>query len=149
MTISKACKELIIVQPFYGFFLLNINKEYTTRVPTLAVSPNGVNIKLLINEKFWNSLNDEAQLAVLTHEINHVCFFHLQMQTDFDDKNIFNYAADAEVNCYINNLPEGCVTVSSLNKELGLQLEERQGTKEYYKVLIDFKNKCQKKLKNF
>ena len=69
MTISKACKELIIVQPFYGFFLLNINKEYTTRVPTLAVSPNGVNIKLLINEKFWNSLNDEAQLAVLTHEI--------------------------------------------------------------------------------
>lgn len=149
MTISKACKELIIVQPFYGFFLLNINKEYTTRVPTLAVSPNGVNIKLLINEKFWNSLNDEAQLAVLTHEINHVCFFHLQMQTDFDDKNIFNYAADAEVNCYINNLPEGCVTVSSLNKELGLQLEERQGTKEYYKVLIDFKNKCQKKAEEF
>ena len=49
MTISKACKELIIVQPFYGFFLLNINKEYTTRVPTLAVSPNGVNIKLLIH----------------------------------------------------------------------------------------------------
>lgn len=94
MTISKACKELIIVQPFYGFFLLNINKEYTTRVPTLAVSPNGVNIKLLINEKFWNSLNDEAQLAVLTHEINHVCFFHLQMQADFDDKTIFNYAAD-------------------------------------------------------
>lgn len=149
MTVSKACKELIIVQPFYGLFLLNLNKKFTKDVPTLAVAPNGINISLLINEDFWNSLDDKAQLAVLTHEVIHLCFLHLQMQTEFEDKEIFNYAADTEVNCYIDNLPEGCITVQSLNKELGLDLKERQGTKEYYKALIDIKNKYISKAEEF
>ena len=42
MTVSKACKELIIVQPFYGLFLLNLSKKFTKDIPTLAVAPNGI-----------------------------------------------------------------------------------------------------------
>lgn len=69
MNIIKACKELMVVEPFYGFYLLNLNKEYSKDIPTLAVTPNGINIKLLINEEFWNSLTDDEQLAVLKHEL--------------------------------------------------------------------------------
>lgn len=136
MNIIKACKELMVVEPFYGFYLLNLNKEYSKDIPTLAVTPNGINIKLLINEEFWNSLTDDEQLAVLKHELIHICFFHLLMVSNFANRKLFNIAADMCVNCYIKNLPEDAVTVEKINKQFGLNLDLYLGTKEYYKALL-------------
>lgn len=71
-TLVKACKELLIQQPFYGLFLLNLRKEIVDDnhfVKTAAVSPNGLSFTLYVNNNFWNKLSDKEQIAVLTHEV--------------------------------------------------------------------------------
>ena len=53
MELIKCCKELMIREPFYGLFLLNLNKEISdTYVDTACVSRNGVNSKLVINPNY-------------------------------------------------------------------------------------------------
>ena len=42
-TLGKASKELMWKEPFYGFFLIMLNKIWTNRVPTAGVSKNGIN----------------------------------------------------------------------------------------------------------
>lgn len=72
MQLIKACKELLIRQPFYGLFLLNLRKEIVKgdhEIKTAAVGPNGINFTLYINENFWNELTDSEQLAILQHEL--------------------------------------------------------------------------------
>ena len=54
MTLEKACKIILFDKPFFGLFLLGMNKEYSTRVPTAAVAKKGVGVELLVNEEFWN-----------------------------------------------------------------------------------------------
>lgn len=136
MNISKACKTLMIREPFYGLFLSSLNKIFDNSVDTLAVGLQGINVNLYINENFWNKLKDEEQLAVLKHELMHVCMFHLTMRKSFEDHELFNYAADLEINQLIENLPEGSVTLKYFADQ-GINLPERAGTAYYYKALKD------------
>lgn len=138
MNISKACKTLMIREPFYGLFLSSLNKIFDNSIPTLAVGLQGININLYINEKFWNRLKDEEQLAVLKHELMHICFFHLTMRKSFGNHKLFNYASDLEINQLIENLPAGCITLDYF-RALGIDLPEKAGTAYYYKVLQDNK----------
>ena len=128
MQFEKACKRLIIRDAFWGLLMLGLNKEHTTKVETLAVAKEGIDLKLLINDDFWNSLNDAEQIAILLHELHHICFGHILMSADFPDHEKFNLACDAEVNQYIEGLPpdDGHVDI----KVLGLP--EKQGAKWYY-----------------
>lgn len=126
MELTKACKQLIITNPFYGLFLLSLSKCYSDQVPTAGVGLRGIDCELLVNKKFWDSLTDNEQLAVLQHELMHICFKHLTMKDYFGDMDLFNIAADAEVNSYIDNLPEGCIDAADYN------LDYKMGTKYYY-----------------
>lgn len=139
MELSKACKQLIITDPFYGLFLLSLSKCYSDNVPTAGVCRNGIDCQLEVNKDFWYSLTDEQQLAILKHELMHICFKHLTMRESFSDFELFNYAADAEVNSYINNLPDGCIDAADFG------LDYKMGTKYYYDNLPknpDFQSKC-------
>lgn len=72
MQLFKACKELLITDPFYGFFLLNLRKEIVSRnhkIKTAGVGPNGINFTLYVNEDFWEKLTDTEQIALLKHEV--------------------------------------------------------------------------------
>lgn len=102
MTLDKCVKSLIVKEPFYGLFLLGLNRYFTDEVPTAAVGINGINCELVINEEFWNGLSDEEQTGVLMHEISHLLYNHLLMGKDFADKQRFNLSCDCEVN---GNIP--------------------------------------------
>lgn len=134
MHIAKAGKTLMIREPFYGLFLSSLNKIITDSVPTLAVGLDGINTNLYINENFWNSLTDTEQIAVLKHELIHICFFHLTLRSSFANNELFNIAADLEVNQLITGLPEGCVTLDYFKKQ-GIDLPPRAGTRLYYDIL--------------
>ena len=67
MTLEKACKIILFDKPFFGLFLLGMNKEYSTMVPTAAVTKKGIGVELLVNEKFWNELSDKIQEGILIH----------------------------------------------------------------------------------
>jgi hypothetical protein len=69
MTIEKACRKLIISEPFYGLFLSGIQKEVSKSIPTLAVGLRGINTILYINQEFWDSLTDIQQVNILLHEV--------------------------------------------------------------------------------
>lgn len=134
--VSKICKQLMMNEPFYGFILLNLNKEFSKSLPTAGVGLNGINQMLYINPEYWDSLSTNHKLGLLKHELLHICFFHLTMRNIFSDKKLFNIAADLEINQYIKPewLPEGGITMASFPT---LTLDPKAGTNYYYKKLLE------------
>lgn len=69
MTLEQACKKLLVKEPFYGLFLLGLNKYYGNKCPTACVCRNGINTELCVNQEFWDKQDDETQLGILKHEL--------------------------------------------------------------------------------
>jgi predicted metal-dependent peptidase len=136
--LAKASKDLILKDAFYGFFLMMLNKQWSTKVPTAGVSRLGINYQLYLNEDFWQSLTPEQHIGLLKHELLHIAFFHV---TDFDhlyDKKMANIAMDLEINQYIDPafLPPGPMTLDVFPE---LNLEPKKGTQYYYDKLMQGK----------
>jgi predicted metal-dependent peptidase len=134
LSLSKISKELLLKEPYYGFFLLMLNKFWDQRIPTACVGKNGINYQLRINEEFWTSLDDAKKMGLLKHELLHIAFNHLTMHFNFSDKRLANVAMDMEINQYIdaNMLPEGGITLESYPE---LNLNARAGCRYYYDAL--------------
>tara|TARA_R100001591_G_scaffold24639_4_gene34720 strand:+ start:2842 stop:4026 length:1185 start_codon:yes stop_codon:yes gene_type:complete len=132
--VSKACKTLMFKEPFYGLFLIGINKKYRDDLPTAGVSKNGMGVQLAINPAFFDGLTEKQQMGLLKHEILHVGFGHLLIRDKYDDQKLFNIAADLEINQYIATdcLPEGGLTLDTFPE---LNLPIKAGTKVYYDSL--------------
>jgi predicted metal-dependent peptidase len=131
---AKTTKNLIFKEPFYGLFLIGINKEYTERIPTAGVSKQNIGVCLAINPKFYIDLSEEHRFGLIKHELLHIAFGHLITRNMYSDKKLFNIAADLEINQYIleSNLPEGGLLLSSFPE---LNLPVKAGTKVYYDIL--------------
>tara|TARA_R100001443_G_scaffold28178_1_gene41304 strand:+ start:2910 stop:4103 length:1194 start_codon:yes stop_codon:yes gene_type:complete len=137
-SLAKASKELMMIEPFYGFFLIMLNKIWTkTQVPTAGVCKNGINYQLCINEDFWDSLDKKKELGILKHELLHVAFNHLT-HFYFPDKRLANIAMDMEINQYIDKtwLPEDGIFIENY---ADLELDYKAGCKYYYKKLQEAK----------
>lgn len=127
---ERLIKQMMIEDPFYGFFLTTIERRYSTEVPTLAVCfDRKMNARLLVNREFFEKYDDKQKLALLKHEMLHLAFKHLMLSDSFRDQQLFNIAADIEVNSYVKNLPDGAL----LAEDFGLS--PRQGTMYYYNKL--------------
>jgi predicted metal-dependent peptidase len=143
-SLSKTSKELMLKEPYYGFFLIMLNKLWDSkRVPTAGVSKNGINYQLAINPEFWESLSEEHRLGLLKHELLHIAFGHLTTFFKFTDKRLANVAMDMEINQYIDKeyLPEGGIDIDNYTD---IQLDRKAGARYYYdklKQLQDEKDK--------
>lgn len=141
-SLIRACKDLLIKEPFYGTFLLNLRKELVPEnheIQTASVAPNGINFTVCINEKFWNNLTPAHRIAILTHEVLHLAFGHCTEHWNVDDQQTMNVAMDVEINQYIDNLPENGWTLKKLSELLNEKLEPRKGSMYYYKKIQQFK----------
>jgi predicted metal-dependent peptidase len=144
LSLSKTGKELMLKEPYYGFFLIMLNKVWDgKRVPTAGVSKNGINYQLAINPEFWESLSEDHRLGLLKHELLHIAFGHLTTFFKFTDKRLANVAMDMEINQYIDKqyLPEGGIDIDNY---ADLQLDRKAGARYYYdklKQLQDEKDK--------
>lgn len=139
-SLAKASKNLMLSEPFYGMFLIMLNKIWDKNVPTAGVSRNGINYQLSINEEFWNKLSELNHQGLLKHELLHIGFFHL---TDFEhqtDRELSNIAQDIEINQYIDAdyLPPGPQLPSTYPD---LNLELKKGCQYYYEKLLEAKQK--------
>lgn len=135
MDVEKAFKRLLVKSPFYGLFCLSLPKNITRSIPTLCVSKNGINCQLNINPDFWAEHTDDEQIALLEHELSHICLQHMFISDSFTDQKLFNIAADAEINSYIENLPKDAVTAAALGQKMGIHVENGLGTKNYYELI--------------
>ena len=133
-SLSKVCKELMLKEPYYGLFLIMTEKQWSTKIPTAGVAKHNINFKLLINPDFWDSLSMDHKVGLTKHEMLHLAFFHPIYADSFANKELFNIAADIEINQYIDPLylPEGGLTVDSFP---GISLPYKAGTKVYYDIL--------------
>src|ERR1700754_3522838 len=64
---------VLISQPFYGELLMKYKHTPTSTIPTAAVSRT----ELMYNPEFWDKLTDDEGVFVLSHEIQHVVYAHL------------------------------------------------------------------------
>ena len=109
-SLSKASKDLMLKEPYYGFFLIMLNKLWDSkRVPTAGVSKNGINYQLAINPQFWEGLTENQRLGILKHELLHIAFGHLTTFFKFSNHKLANVAMEMEINQYIESswLPGG------------------------------------------
>jgi predicted metal-dependent peptidase len=136
--IAKYSKTLMLKEPFYGLFLISLNKELRTDIETACVTPDKINIKLCINPDFWSRLDEKTKLGVLKHELLHIVFFHLENFERFENKKLSNIAADLEINQYIESEYKGD-NWDGLEIDKGifkdLNLLPKQGTKYYYDII--------------
>jgi predicted metal-dependent peptidase len=138
--LAKASKNLLLSEPFYGLFLITLNKDWKVEVGTAGVSKNGINTQLTINPVFWDNLSEDCRVGVLKHELLHIAFQHLILRDKYPDKKLFNIAADLEINQYIDQtkLPgheyssreEYLETVGKLKDAITSDLESGKITQE-------------------
>lgn len=141
-SLIKACKDLLVREPFYGLFLLNVQKEIVPKehpIQTAGMGPNGINFTLYVNEHFWNNLDPKYHVGLLKHEMLHLIFGHCTNLYDVDDQETMNQGMDCEINQYIDLLPDGGVTLEKVSALLGEKLEPKKGSWYYYKKLQQYK----------
>lgn len=140
--LSRVSKDLLFDEPYYGHFMSSLNRSFSRDLPTAGVAKDGIGVKLLVNPDFFESLSDLHRKGLIKHELLHIALDHLIMADSFADKKLFNIAADLEINQHIkpNWLPEGAITMDSFPD---MNLPYKAGTKEYYKLLQEEKDKGQ------
>ena len=145
-SLSKTSKDLMLKEPYYGFFLIMLNKLWDKRrVPTAGVSKNGINYQLTINDDFWESLSEQHRLGLLKHELLHIAFGHLTTFFKFSDKRLANVAMDMEINQYIDLawLPGGDISkedFDAIKEEIKTEIaaaRERDAPMEELKAIAD------------
>lgn len=143
--IAKISKLLMFDEPFYGLFLLQLNKVIREDVGTAGVSKHGINMQLAIAPTFWNKLQDNWKKAILKHELLHIAFFHLDNYDSYPDQYLTNIAMDIEINQYIDDswhIPAGHEYRGfHLTTYPDLKLPPKAGTKVYYDMLQQALNK--------
>jgi len=95
----------------YTYFLTNVlnigSPMWTTSIPTAAVTmdkdaKNQDTFGFIFNPKFGSSLTTEQFAFILAHETLHIVLYHLNLSLNFDNKEVFNVAADAVINDYLD-----------------------------------------------
>ena len=142
-SLSKISKELMLKEPYYGFFLIMLNKVWRKDLPTAGVSKNGINFQLAINEEFWTGLSEMHQMGLLKHELLHIAFGHLTSFKSFKNHRLANVAMDMEINQYIDEdwLPTGGINIDDYED---LNLERKAGCRYYYDKLNQFQDEKDK-----
>jgi predicted metal-dependent peptidase len=134
-SLAKISKNVMLSEPYYGYFLLMLNKEWTNSLPTAGVSIHKIGYKLAINPEFWNTLSSLHQEGLVIHELLHIALFHLTEYEHLKEHKIKNYAMDIEINQFISSekLPPGALTLNTFPE---LNLEPKMGTIYYYDKLL-------------
>ena len=134
-SLSKISKDLMLKEPYYGFFLIMLNKVWRKDLPTAGVSKHNINYQLAINEDFWMGLSDDHKMGLLKHELLHIAFGHLVSFSSFSNKKLANVAMDMEINQYIEDswLPEGGIRIKDY---VDLKLDIKAGCRYYYDQLL-------------
>jgi predicted metal-dependent peptidase len=140
--LSKIAKKLMLDEPFYGLFLLTLNKRENTNIPTACVSLQGINQSLEINPEYWNSLPELQRIGLLKHELLHIMFHHFLLDTTmYPDAKLRNIAADIEINQFIDEQNKSKEWLG-LTSVPNLVLPEKAGTRVYYDMIKDKASTC-------
>jgi predicted metal-dependent peptidase len=157
--LEKRIKDLLIFKPFFGYTLSKINRKLDTKLPAPAALDIQT-LEILINPITFSRFTVPGQIAVLEHEILHYAFRHpsrfrsfyetVIANRDFNLSRRLNIAMDAAINQLIKDIPEGCITLESIEEMVDFIFEKKpeayggikpkvepMKTSEYYFSLIN------------
>ena len=133
---------------FYGLFLTEVNKFFSTRIPTacLAKHPNAKIPVMLFNPDFWDKLTEKQRTFLVLHETQHLIDQAFLFCKEFAlEKPLDNIALDLTINSrlmvnYQGELEfiEGGMLPANFPE---LQLEEEKDSLYYYNKLKEAKDK--------
>ena len=144
--LEQAIIRLLNSQSFYAHLMMQFVRIKTDKTPTAGVTIRGASPILYYNEEWLkNCPSDEFRKEVLIHECGHIIRDHIGRKKNIsgseENQAFHNVCMDLAINCYLpeltnysNENPEGkysAVTIEKMEKELGIQLEQKQ-TYEYY-----------------
>jgi predicted metal-dependent peptidase len=138
----------ILEAPIYGLSKLDSLKAHIIQeipitlsqsVPTawLRWNPKLNCFKIEINPEFFNNITAENRIAILEHEMAHFINGHpfRDFVTKEQDKMLVNFAMDLAINCYIKNLPQGCLYVEMFTDKNGKPFPPYLRYEEYLDLL--------------
>jgi predicted metal-dependent peptidase len=167
LSIKKAQEDLSIVttlllspgsgasspKTFYAHFLMRMNVVFTNFVGGREMNTLGVSItdkiNLYVNSDYFNSLDYEAKIDVVEHEVEHVVYMHPLRAKDYigsglndNTHMLFNYSTDANINqSKLKSANKySWVTIDGLNKQLQQKgssdrLNENDAAEVHYEIL--------------
>lgn len=141
--LEKPIYDLLQTEPYYAHFLLNCKLIYDhLKVPRAGVRIRNYTLEFVINTAWFSGIPASEQVAVLKHEVMHVVLEHCGARVRGNYKGIphtnLNIAMDCAINQYIKDLPNDCVTLASLSKQLDKTLPEFQNWEYYLGEIQEF-----------
>jgi predicted metal-dependent peptidase len=133
-------------EAFVGMFLPKINRVYDFSEPFIAgIAIINETITLKINPLLFFNMCDSYEdfVVVITHEIYHLVFKHLNKERMLPNHKIDNISKDISVNQYINfsyacsTLRDGCCKLADIQE---LNPEPKRENEYYYDLIINSKN---------
>lgn len=136
---QEALRMLMEKKPFYANFFLMSRIAYDTHgVQTAAACLTNTGPMLIFNREFLSTKTCENICGIIEHEILHLLFEHVKdMKTTLYHNKIANIAMDLSINQYISGLPDGCVTLDSIEKLLQKKVPARETWEFYYGMLME------------
>ena len=138
--VTRTSIALLLKEPYYAHIFSALSKEIVSpehHLKTLAVGLVNSSPVLYVNSHFWDNflVEKEYRYGVVKHEVLHIIFKHLLVDTKGKDQRLVNIAMDLVVNQYIlrSNLPEESIFLETF-PELNLKAEETWNY--YYKALL-------------
>ena len=130
--LEKPIFDLLQNEPFYANFILGstiiLNDK---RIERAAVTIRRNEVQFIFNTEWFATLTAQNRVAIIKHEIGHLLFGHCNIRSGKTNRMARNIAMDAAINQLISDLPEGAVTLESMEKLCKKQLLPRE-TYEYY-----------------
>lgn len=146
-------KNLVLDHPLYGDLLINLRREISRDIPTAAIASDRANetIKMLINDEYFKSLNNDHRRGVIVHELQHIFCKHLTRFAEQYNSQVVGYLINLATDCAINQfnpfkLPDQHVKVKDLEDMTGLTLKEKETAEYYYDALQKEVEKRQKEM---
>jgi predicted metal-dependent peptidase len=127
---------------FFAFVIIQMERkiDITFSAPA-AVCFKKTYFQLILNPFIMLNFNISEMKAVLIHECYHIFNQHLVRSKKYFNvvnPKIVNIGLDAAINQFIDNLPEGCITLESLKTDWKVKTSpiEKEREAEYYISLL-------------
>lgn len=134
---TKISSNLNALAAYVAHFLLTTDRQESRAVKTIQLRTDGINLSIVYNPDYVNSLSDEEKVGLLIHNILHIIYKHITRYKVSYDKSMFDIAADIIVNQQVEQggvkyIPKDSAKISDFPH---FNLKKGETLDYYYKTL--------------
>lgn len=135
MKFQEVLVDLLLKQPFYGYFASCVTPVESAEISTINMV-SIPSLKLLYNKNWYESLREEQAVGVVIHELLHMILLH-PFRKGNRERHLWTIACDMAVNEHIDPglLTDDAVTVEKIGKEIKEKLPPLKGAEYYYDII--------------